>query len=609
MPQEGIPGYLKYRVLDNNSGAVIIADLPHPHRSKWTVRALQQGMPGTTSLGDFTIPLYASGSDQFKRSQYLFNLLAVGQRIEGFLGDVIDGSPRFSGVITKIRRPLKDDWEISGADSVWLLQQSQLFQGEQILAPFPPKFAYDVFKATREIVWDDDFTNWNSGGSANYHQNNFNFTSSDPYFSMPAIWASITGAGHNSYVVTNSTWGVNAQYAPSEITIQGTLISSTASGASAGGIVGILLLTDNPNTGSGELVRAVIQQTGASTGVYTVAVEIWSFSSGAYTLQASNTGVYPSVNNVFTFELKAVIYQWGASRVITAILNGKEATNHWTTTSLVASGGIGVYWEAASGFGGSPGVYINRLRFVSRTGNWGTNRFGVGATTTSAVQVQNNVQANGQSHLDMLMLASSTDGYWLRKNPGFGYKSDTLDYQANPGVDRSNQIAFEEGRNVLDAQVAPVAELYSTDARVNGIPNSAVGDSGGSFTWSKVGNVGDMALIDTVVDVGIPGYGFLRGQAFKAGNRKSNPMQGQEALIARTPDVLDNWRELDFVMVDIPTLGIYRQKSLVVGYEFTEGDTTQKIWLGQFPDRALVTSQIQHLMRPIEGLFNTYQPR
>lgn len=596
MPREGVPGFLKIRVLDNNTGVVLIPDLPHTPAATYTVRALQGGIPNASVIGDFTIPLFTPDSDAFRRNREVLLKLAVGQRVEMFRGDVLTGIPVFSGVITKIRRQLDGLWEVSGSDSLWLLQQSQAFQSEQILAPFPAKFSYDVYRATREVVWDDDFSG--SFPGSNYTNNGW-VSTTDPYFGQPAVY-STAQSPTIAWMVTNQTWGNNSQYAPCEITIQGSLVGGTADAEAS-----IFLLGDNAQTGSGYLVRADLLPSGSA---WNVSCQIWTIVAGTYTKVAWNDTAFTNVNQVFTFELSAVIYQYGTSRVIVNRLNGKGTCN-WPTTSLVASGGIGLRCSPAAG--GSPATYVNRLRFLSRPGNWGTNRFGVGNAASSTVNVQNTVVVNGQTHLDMLMLASETDGYWIRKNPGYGYKSDTLDYAVSPGSDLSSSIIFEEGDNVLKAEIAPVSELYATDVRVNGIPDSAIagGDSGGSFTWSQVQPVGNMALIDTVSDLGIPGYGLLRAYAFKTGARKANPIQATQLTVLRTPETMDKWRELDYVTTHCPTVGVYRRKQQVIGYTFTEGDPTQTVYLDQFPDHALVRAGIQRVLRPIEGLWNTYQVR
>jgi hypothetical protein len=605
MPAEPVLGYLRYRVVDNNTGNVVIPDLPHLHESSWTVYALQQGFPGSTSIGTFTIPLPPPLSDLYRANQSIYASLAREQRIEAFRGDVIDGSTAFSGIITKLPRTLTS-YQIEGSDSLYLLQQSQMFPAEQILAPFAPHFLYTVFLATRECVWDDDFSGFGGGSgphpSTDYTNSNWNFTSSDPFLGKPAVWASAANPTI-AHLATNTTWGVNAQFAPCTITIHGTMVGGSDTSASSE--AGILLLSDS-TAANGVLVRALMRQTAPSSGLYNIDAQIFTINSGTYTLQAQVQNVFQNLGNTFNFEVGATIYQWGASRVIQCIINGQDTGCQYLTNVLPSSGGIGLRYSEASGQTGSPITYVNRLTFQSRTGNWGTNRFAQGTNTTGSMTVQNSVAASSQTHLDMLLLAASTDGFYLRKNAGFGYKADSMDYEASPGTDLSAEVIFEEGVNVTDAQVLPVADIFSTDAKVNAIPG---GDSGGSFTWSKLANTGDLILTDTVADIGIPGYSLLTQYAKLVQARKVNPMQATQITVVRTADTADKWRELDTVLVHIPTLGIYRQASLIVGYTYTEGSAEQTIYLSQLPSGPGLAQAMRRITGPVEYLSNVLNPR
>src|SRR5262245_17824756 len=166
MPQRGIPGYLKYRVIDANSDAEVVGDLPHRHQSEWMVRALQAGFPGSATIGDFRIPLPGPGTAGFKRHRDKFMALATRQKIEGYLGDVIAGAPRYSGVITGLNRPATGDWEIIGSDTLWWLQQSQALPGE-VLGTIRGDQIVGTFMTTQEVLWDDDFTLWGTSSHPN----------------------------------------------------------------------------------------------------------------------------------------------------------------------------------------------------------------------------------------------------------------------------------------------------------------------------------------------------------------------------------------------------------------------------------------------------------
>src|SRR5262249_52611130 len=156
-------------------------------------------------------------------------------------------------------------------------------------------------------------------------------------------------------------------------------------------------------------------------------------------------------------------------------------------------------------------------------------------------------------------------------------KADSLDYAASPGADLSSSVVFEEGINVRDAAASSLAEVFSTDVRVNGIPNAV--DSGGTVTWSKLAAAGDMGLTDTVADLGLPNFSQMMSYARQLQARKANPQQVTELEVTRTADAADKWRELDYVTVHIPTLGINHQKSQIIGYTYEEEQASQKVWI------------------------------
>src|SRR5215469_2344328 len=196
MPAEGIPGRLKYRVLDQNSGAVLVPDRPHLHQSQWTVMALLPGSPSAGSIGKFVIPLHPPGSEEFRAAKQWYDLLGPGQRIEGYLGDVITGSPKFSGVFT-VDGYYQDfrSFRVGGADTLWWLQQSQVFPGETILSGQTGILLVPQFTGTQEVIWGDNFANWNGTSSpgkpasTDYTASGFSFTSSDPVLGLPALTA------------------------------------------------------------------------------------------------------------------------------------------------------------------------------------------------------------------------------------------------------------------------------------------------------------------------------------------------------------------------------------------------------------------------------------
>lgn len=608
MPAEGVAGYLKYRVLDPNSGAVVIPDLPHLHQSSWTVLALQPGSPSAGSIGSFKIPLHPpSSKDQYGKAKQFYDLLAPGQKVEGYLGDVITGTPRFSGVLTTNGfRKSFNTFEIGGVDTLWWLQQSQLLPGEVIVSGQTGNLLVPEFCGTQEVIWDDDFSGWNGSthpNSSDYTVSSDTFFASDPYLGLPAIQSSAISPTIGR-LTTNTTWSSSAgnPYPKSAITIHGTITAGTDTANNAGE-ASILILSD-ATAQNGIMAQCNMLQTGVGSNVWGVHAHVYTISAGTYTLQATATGVFTGLGGAFPFEVTAVLFVIGSNLNLKIFINGKDSGLLYTTASFPASGSIGLRFSAATG--GSPAVYVNRLQFhhrrspVLETGRFLSTTGAAGTRTTL-----NNITGSGQTHLDMIQMAMSMDGFYARKTPGAGFKADTIDYRATPGSDLSSSIRFVEGDNLEDLEVAPVAEGFSTDVKMNAQPGS---DSGGSIVWGRIGAVGDMVLLDTVTDVGVPGYSLLVGYAQQIQGRKVNPWTAKIATVIRDAATADKWRELDSVLVDSPTLNVQKQKMLIVGYTFTEGARTQKVYLDQF-NQGLAQIPQQRLARVVESISSTFQSR
>lgn len=608
-----------YRVLDNNTGAVVIADLPHL-TSSGAVRAPQAGLAGSATLGDARILLPPVRSAEYRRDRALYDLLAVGQRVEGFLGDSPTGTPRWSGILTKTpRKNLTGPVELTCMDTLWQLQQTQLYPGELLGAGAAMKVLFDIARGVRKLVWDDDFANWNGSGapppnSSNYSGSGWSFLAADPQLGQPCVQATTTGALAVSAPgggLLTSSWAANAQYnwptlpttaCTSMVTIKGTLVAGTDT--TQAGSAEVVFLSD-ATFANAFMGRITSRQTGAGTGLYNINAEIWQVVGGVSTLEASVTNVMTNLPATFGFELSAVISNIGTNHTVHLWLNGQDTGCSWLFSGTPAntSGGVGfrTTWNA----GGSPATYVNSLRFSSRTGNWGTRRFQAG-TTATGVTLPQTITSSGQTHLDLAQLASTADALTIRKTAGYGVDADVLDYVASPGADLSSRVLFEEGGNVVDAELSPIADMFSTASRVNAVPG---GDSGGAITFSPRGSSGDVEFIDTVSDMGAMGATLLSAYAIAVGKRKAAPAQAVQLMVRRTADTADVWRELDTVMVDVPSLQLNRAKLTILGYTWDEASDVQTVWLTQFPERALPQGPLHRILRPLEFIGSTYRGR
>jgi len=621
---------LAYRLLDPNSGAVVVPNLYHLHQSTWTVRALLAGYPGSSTIGDFSIQLPAPYSEEFKvnAAQYQAILSSankgIGLKVEGYNGDAVAGTPVLSGVITKMDLPLGAQWVLSGSDTLLWLQQSQLMPGEVLAAPGTgvlPTHGYEIVEAlsgTQEVIWDDDFTNWNGGGSghtsSDYTLSNFSFTSSDPVAGQPAL-TSTSLQPTDAYALTSTSWNKTTQYAFSTVSIHGSMVAGTAGVGATVSEASIILLSDS-TWQNGVLLLVALAGT-ATAGLFNVTATIYTKSSGTYTLRAGTNTILQNVRSPFSFEVFASIYFNAGRFEVRITINGQDANTLIQGVTVPASGRIGLRFSASTG--GSPAVYVNRIQFHGRNGPsigsaWGTPRFPLGTINTgSAASIASELSPNQATHLDMMTLAASVDGFALRKNPGAGANADSLDYTASPGTDYSASVVFEEGVNIVaqGSTFQNIADLYGTDAKVNGVPGT---DSGGSVTWGRIGAAGDMVLTDTSADVGPIGFAFLLLYAKAIQSRKAAPLVAVQLAVARTAELLkanNGWgpREWDTVQVHVPTYVIDHQSAMIVGYTISEASAVVTYYLTQFPESRLPQAPLQAIKRALDYLSTTYKPR
>ena len=632
MSGRGIAPKLSYRLLDPNTGAVVVQDLVHLHQSRWTVRALLPGYPGSSTIGDFSLPLPPAGSPKFQANRDQYDAIlnssnaGIGLKVEGYLGDHASGTPVVSGVITKMDLPLDGPWVLSGYDTLYWLQQSQMIPGELFgspvagVLPTPTLEVVEALTCTHEIVWDDDFSNWSGGGtghvSGDYVNSNWTFTSSDPYEADPALTANTTGATE-AVILSNTGWGRFSQYSFSTVSVRGTMQCGTpGSGLVASGIF-VIMLADNPYNNGVEL--QVLMRQNAS-GFYDVEAYVFQKSGGTYTLKSSATGIFTNQLGPWRYEVTIAHTTDAGAEKYNVFINGKDA-NVDTGGFGTLNGRIGMRFNVAAG--GTPAVYVNSLQFRARTTGfgglafaWGTPRFAQGSWISDGGLITQQIKTTEQTHLDMLVLAASMKGSLIRKTPGAGYKADQVDYGPQPGIDRSGQLVFREGPggNIVaqGTTTANVAETYATDTKMNAIPTAADGgNSGGTVIWRKIGAAGDMVLTDTVSDVGAFAWEVLSGYARSIQQRKAFPLAATQVAVARTPDLvgINNGlgpRECDFVRAVLPTYG-FDFIVLITGFILDETSIAMIYFLNDFPERALGgMAGLQRLQRTADFLGTTY---
>jgi hypothetical protein len=391
------------------------------------------------------------------------------------------------------------------------------------------------------------------------------------------------------------------------------------------------LADSNTNPQNGLLADAAIVAYGSPSGWYHFYGNWYKRAAGVFTNLTSpaNAVLLDPVAAPIPFQLDVMVVISPATPAtgspgtgvfnVKGVLNGSD-TNWFANLQGNVVGAIGMrYGQLAS----TSRIFVNRIQFRSRTsdafGNgWGTDRFKQGGINAGPKSFVFPIGAMGQTHLDMIALASTFDGYDVRKNPGYGYKSDSIDYGSFDGgnltgKDWSKSIVLEEGINIdpQDTQIGSVPEMLGADIRLNAIPG---GNSGGSIVWGRIGAIGDPVLTDTVADVGIPGFELLVNYANSIQGRAVNPLQAKQIRVIRDESWLSvnngaGPRELEYVTIYIPSLGVYRQVGKILGYDFVEGSGTQLVFLSQFPTIAVPAHKMGRIFRQLDYLGTTYKTR
>src|SRR5207247_8955457 len=79
--------------------------------------------------GGATIPLFSPDDPEFDRAKVFYALLAIGQKVEAYLGPATSGTPKFTAVITDMSKRLSTNWELTCDDTlIWLQRQHAFYR-------------------------------------------------------------------------------------------------------------------------------------------------------------------------------------------------------------------------------------------------------------------------------------------------------------------------------------------------------------------------------------------------------------------------------------------------------------------------------------------------
>jgi len=593
MADDPLVPYLQYQVLHPVTGTVLISNLQHTNSDKWDVRFMQ-GASSAASIGTFEIPLIPPGAEGHKAAKADYDKLDYGQRIEGYLGKVGAGDPKFSGVIRKLPKDI-GRYSITGEDSISLLRDMRTNRSEYLSLGTDKLFKFAL--RGWSLVKGDDFT-----GDLSAYTNNASWTQATypDNTGMKCVTNSTTGGIKWLYTTTSYA---NANYA--DCFVEGIFRVTMGTDATIAGEAGIVAaLTDTNNY---IYARAFARYVAASTR-WEIDAEIHQVSAGVDTRKARLPIAIVMASNplrlaplqligkrgtfaggTFTPDSAGADYLWRL------VLNGYDGNCTWVQTGAGAStsGAVGLRWFANAG--GAPQVWATQLCFANRTA-----MFQNGAVTVGSLAIAQTLSE--AQHLDIIHQAAITEGFQFRKNPKTGLNNDTMDFGAI-GADLTASVRFTEGDNLVTPGVSlePNAEAPATDIRLQIAPGpdaaeivyrnlSASGIS--KYGW-RTETVQAQNMADTKSAINL---------SKTVSDLKAKPGTAKRFTVYRDAATADKWREGDTVLVHQPTSAIFNAPVLVQGYTFYGGKPTMDIIGDQYSLEYNADYQIRRIQQTIERL-------
>lgn len=607
---------VSYRILNRITGAEIIHDLVHPHQSTWTVKGMQPGAPGASAIGSFTIPLYPPGSNEFKANwsdyQQLLPGLAEGLRVEGYVGPIA-GAPRYAGVITDVSIDSAGAFTLSGQSDVWIASKQKPFPGEVFTNT--PSGALNSLGRARSYVGEnivaltDQFNPYTSG----------NYLSDHLSFGLTAgTWSGTTDDnGINSNVVTDSTGNAATLINKTGTAATGDsdhnqfvectmrFNASTVSDTTNSGKAGVLISSSNANSQDLIVAYATIKFN-STTSQFDVDATIQTYVGGVLGTNVSASNVLTNVNDPDGFvplqlQLLTNRYQTAFSINGSVVLQTTNGTSYFSPSTGTLYPGL---FYAVPATGSAPAYFTNLIQGVrtNDSASHTTAPFITGTTGTSAHSIAwfsilppTFLDAWGQ-------VATLETWFWrytpVAMSPGTHPTMGVVDFGLAPGTDRSTSIIFTEGGNLDSLIQQGNADTFASDSRYGGM---ATTDGNGVVTSRNIPAMNAYGwLSDNDMSLSVVGWSHLQRQGGLVAANKGAPGSSYVAKVLRDPQTADKWRELDYVTIHCPSIGVYNKKLLVLAYTFTEGTAEQEITLGQYGiDEA---GQVVGITRLFQGL-------
>lgn len=586
LSQGGVVPYLWYRVLDP-FGNEVVSNLAHL-RSKWNIKAPMPGqVTGASVIGDFQVDLPPPGTPEWRDNAQDFAKLAINQRIEGYYGQPGAGNPRVTGIIRE-KPSTFNSFALKGIDSIGILLGTSTGRSEQFNGRTDQLFMYALQGYAMQANSSDDF----SGVIATLWNNNGGWSTNANPNGLAAIKASNSGDG----VLSSKTSYANATYNNCYISGWFYLICANTTGSVAeAGCIAAYQDINNYILGRALMRQAFTQ--GSANSRYEVDAEIWIKSLGTWTLLVRKNNVVVTANNNAWLQVSLFGKQIGATYQWEVQINGSpsgclyqyQATPAGSTgyRSLITSNTMGPFTFNAA----NSSCWVSNVTFVAKQNL--VNPGNIVQGTKSIMQTFSNTHS-----LDMVNLAAMTEGYSWRKNPGVGI--DTIDFGPSVGTDYSSRVFFIEGDN-LESR-SSIDTNFDQPVTANRLFGSPGQDNAGYIEWVNIAAAKQYGLwIGTLSVDEASDFGAQQRLVQTITNLQAAPGSAKDLFVIRDEQTADVWRELDYVTVVSPRLGLNNQVVQVMSYTLEEGSPAQEIIGDQYP-KSMIVSDLRRLRSLLDGL-------
>lgn len=586
---EGVRTTLRLRVVKtfNAGNAEVSADLPHVI-SRWEVVAWQPGNPGSHALGSFTITLHPPGSPSYAAARADYDLLDYYQRIEAYDG----GKLRFAGIVTGMRKVFGQGalFELTGASDLVLANLSRPFPGEFL----PNDLTSNVLKSylgTNELGASDTFNpftaaNYNSIAEPSRTIGTWTGTTDDNF---PVVSCS-TGTG--AALISKTGAAANDRWHMQYVEVTGRLKPS-ADARNAGYVgIGLSKSPSNVNDAVQGYINAFLYQ-----GRYSLDVAIVNYIGGV----VSNT-VFPSPAALLNVDdpqgyipiTLGLLLTLGGGATSTPsasfTVNGRTILANLFTGVDPGVATMYPFLKFGTPASGTATAYLTNLVQLTRFAADGPSTAAVftpGAITAATHSLAYGADP-GPSFLEAVSRLATRESWYLRYTAQpyvIGSRTlGTVDYGPDPGADLGTTriVTFEEGDNLIALSMMANADNFATDTAAVG---QATLDGGGIGFWRDIASMIKYGVLqDEALSLTHSDFNTLRRAAYQIVSNKINLSSAGSKMIIALRDAMtaDKWRELDRVMIDNPTVGIYKLVARIIAYSFEEGSESQAITLDQF---------------------------